>query len=74
MEHLRQITEKRMRIYAQQKTKIKNTPTSQVGTVARVKLGEVDKGKLDHKSIPGVVCEATEYKQLQDCLQGRSAE
>jgi hypothetical protein len=48
-----------------------------VGTVVHIKVVKVDRGKLDPRSVPGVVCEVTEHDNyriacnggvLKDCL------
>ena len=55
----------------------KRHPPPAVGTLVRVKVDKVDRGKLDHKSVPGVICEVTEHGNyrivckggvLKDCL------
>jgi hypothetical protein len=67
----------RMRKYAQERAQSAAMVPVQVGTVVRVKVDPVDRGKLDHKSVPGVICEVTEHNNyrivckggvLRDCL------
>jgi hypothetical protein len=70
----------RMRRYAQDRAQGKNKPPPKVGTLVRVKVDKVDRGKLNHKSVPGVVCEVTEHGNyrivckggvLKDCLMAQ---
>jgi hypothetical protein len=50
----------RMRKYTQNRSQgTKNGNKIEVGTVVRVKVDKVDRGKLNHKSIPGVIVEIT---------------
>ncbi len=69
-----------MRRYAQDRAQGKNKPPPKVGTLVRVKVDKVDRGKLNHKSVPGVVCEVTEHGNyrivckggvLKDCLMAQ---
>jgi hypothetical protein len=50
----------RIRKYAQDKARDKMQPSIQVGTMVIIKLDNVDRGNLDHKSVPGVACEVRE--------------
>jgi hypothetical protein len=71
----------RMRKYAQERAQGKKTPPPpEVGTLVRVRVDKVDRGKLDHKSVPGVICEVTEHGNyrivckggvLKDCLMAQ---
>jgi hypothetical protein len=61
----------RMRRYAQDRAQGKKTPLPPaVGTLVRVKVDKVDRGKLDHKSVPGVICEVTEHGNYQIVCKG----
>jgi hypothetical protein len=51
-----------------------------VDTLVPVKVDKVDRGKLHHKSVPGVICEVTEHGNykiackggvLKDCLMAQ---
>ena len=39
--------------------------TLAIGTVVRVPVDKVDRSKVDHRSIPGLICEATEHDQYR---------
>jgi hypothetical protein len=67
----------RMKCYAQERAQGAMQSTIEVGTVVRIKVDRVDRGKMDHKSVPGVVCQVTEHNNyrivckgvvLKDCL------
>jgi len=67
----------RMRKYAQRRSNGNKSGPLEVGTVVRVKVDKVDRGKLDHRSVPGVIVEVTEHDNyrivckgglLRDCL------
>ena len=67
----------RMRSYAQERAQGAMQTPIEVGTVVRIKVDRVDRGKMDHKSVPGVVCQVTEHNNyrivckggvLKDCL------
>jgi hypothetical protein len=58
----------RMRKYAQERAQSAAMVPVEVGKVVQVKVDPVDRGKLDHKSVPGVICERAQ--QLQNCVQG----
>lgn len=67
----------RMRKYAQERAQGATKTPIEVGTVVRIRVDRVDRGKMDHKSVPGVICEVTEHSNyrivckggvLKDCL------
>jgi hypothetical protein len=82
----RELRKKSKESMIEQGEKMRRTATSQatgvrkpigVGTVVRIKVDRVDRGKLDPHSVPGVVCEVTEHDNyriacnggvLKDCL------
>ena len=70
----------RMRKYAHDRAQGKKTSPPAVGTLVRIKVDKVDRGKLDHKSVPGEICEVTENGNyqilckcglLKDCLMAQ---
>ncbi len=61
----------RMRKYAQQRSQVtKRGNTIAMGTVVRVRVDKVNRRKLDHKSVLGVIVEVTEYNYRITCLGG----
>ena len=60
----------RMRKYAQQRSNGNKVGAIPVGTVVRVKVDKVDRGKLDHKSVPGVIVEVTEHDNYRIACKG----
>jgi hypothetical protein len=67
----------RMRKYAQERAQGTTQTPIEVGTVVRIKVDRVDRGKMDHKSVPGIVCQVTKQNNyrilskgsvLKDCL------
>jgi hypothetical protein len=67
----------RMRKYARLRSNGNKSGSLTVGTVVRVKVDKEDRGKLDHKSVPGVIVEVTKHDNyriackgglLKDCL------
>ncbi len=41
-----------------------------VGTIVRVKVDKVDRGKMDHKSVPGVIVEVTKHDNYRIACKG----
>jgi hypothetical protein len=69
-----------MRKYAQDRAQGKNRPPPKVGALVRVIVDKVDRGKINHKSVPGVICVVTEHGNnqivckggvLKDCLMAQ---
>ncbi len=61
----------RMGKYAQQRSQgTKRGNKIAMGTVLMVRVDKVDRGKLDHKSVPGVIVEVTEYNYRITCKGG----
>jgi len=60
----------RMRKYAQQRSNGNKEGPLTVGTVVRVKVDKADRGKLDHKSVPGVIVEVTEHNNYRIVCKG----
>jgi hypothetical protein len=60
----------RMRKYAQRRSNGNKVGPLTVGTVVRVKVDKVDRGKLHHKSIPGVIVEVTEHDNYRIACKG----
>jgi hypothetical protein len=67
----------RMRKYAQRRSNGNKSGTLDVGTVVCIKVDKVDRGKLDHRSVPGIIVEVTKHDNyrivckgglLRDCL------
>jgi hypothetical protein len=61
----------RMRKYAQDRSQCRNKGNNiEVGTVVWVKVDNVDRGKLHHKSVPGVIVEVTEHDNYRIACKG----
>jgi hypothetical protein len=67
----------RKRKYAHERSQATKLTLIEVGTVVWIKIDWVGKGKLDHKSVPGIICKIMEHSNysifckggvLKDCL------
>jgi hypothetical protein len=60
----------RMRKYAQARSNGNKSGPLVIGTVVRVKVDKVDRGKLDHHSVPGVIVQVTDHDNYRIACKG----